>query len=222
MFAVRVHTGGEHLPDPDHGRVGPPGTGTGVHVFVVVAARPAGQEVQPAAPSRQRQDETAGRGGVVRGGERRRRRGTVSSGRRHAAVRRQPARRQEGEVAAPLSHLQQRLQGQILGERAHTHAHRREAVHVQRVRQELPAKGPSGQAPAHAHHARQTGAVAVVLVLVLVPDQRRRRRRPQVHVQIAPGPSAFLTAIVTTATIFYHRFADPFTTARDRRRDPGS
>jgi len=94
-------------------------------------------------------------------------------GRRPAAGRR--AARQEGTVAAPLSHMQQRVQGQVLGERAHTHAHRRKAVHVHRVRQEFQAKSSPGQAPAHAHHARQTGAVAVVRRHPVRQGRRRRR-----------------------------------------------
>lgn len=175
-----MRAGGEHLADPDHGGVGPPGTGTGVHVVVFVA-RTAGQEVQPAVAPRQRQDETA-RDHRVRDG---RRRACLGVGRRHAV---RDAARQEGTVAAPLSHLQQGLQGQVLGERAHTHAHRRKAVHVQRLRQEFQAKGPSGQTPAHAHHARQTAAAARHR-----PEERRWRRRwrwrrwQEVHVEIASG-----------------------------------
>lgn len=117
---IYTWTGGKYLTQhPDDGSAGPPGTGTGDHVVVVVvAAGAAGQEVQPEVAPRQRQDETDGRDGDGGGG------GQLvgrRGGRRPAAV--QPAAGQEGTVPAPLSHLQQGLQGQVLGERAHTHPH---------------------------------------------------------------------------------------------------
>lgn len=122
--------GGEHLADPDHGGVGPPGIGptAGVHVgdgsddcydvAVAVDGPAAGQEVQPATAPRQRQNETpsgrrrrrfggvrivvpvGGCGGGGCGG------GNLGVGRRSVGRR---AARQEGTVATPLSHMQQRV-----------------------------------------------------------------------------------------------------------------
>lgn len=49
----------------------------------------------------------------------------------------------------------QGLQGQVLGERAHTHPHGRETICVLAVRQKFPPEGASGQALPDAHDAEE-------------------------------------------------------------------
>ena len=126
---------------------------------VVVGAlrrgRPRHQTAQEAQLEEEEDDGTGRRSDGRR--RRRRRRVVAAAGRRRGggAARRRAGRRvgrvadvEKGASAALLQHLQQGLQGQVLGQRPHQDAHGREALLVSHVRQKLPPKGPPGQTPA--------------------------------------------------------------------------